>query len=65
MRKHPFYGTEHDNSYIGDIIRFIDEHAGLRPHEKDVLVNRLTERPTADELSMAYQPQPPTETASP
>lgn len=52
MRKYPHYGTANDNSFIGDIVRFIDQHAHLKPFEKDLLVNRITERYTADSVEV-------------
>lgn len=52
MRKHPHYGTANDNSFIGDIVRFIDQHAHLKPFEKDLLVNRITERYTGDSVEV-------------
>lgn len=52
MRKYPHYGTANDNSFIGDIVRFIDQHAHLKPFEKDLLVNRITERYTGDSVEV-------------
>jgi hypothetical protein len=42
MRTHKHYGTPQDNSFIGDIVRCIAEHGGLRDWEKDLLINRIT-----------------------
>lgn len=42
MRNHKHYGTPQDNSFIGDIVRFIAQHGGLRDWEKDLLINRIT-----------------------
>jgi len=42
MRNHKHYGTPQDTSFIGDIVRCIAEHGGLRDWEKDLLINRIT-----------------------
>lgn len=42
MRNHKHYGTPQDTSFIGDIVRFIAEHGGLKDWEKDLLINRIT-----------------------
>ena len=42
MRNHKHYGTPQDTSFIGDIVRFIAEHGGLKEWEKDLLINRIT-----------------------
>jgi len=53
MRNHKHYGTPEDNSFIGDIVRYIDGHGGFKDWEKDLLFNRLTEAVTADEVDHA------------
>lgn len=58
MRTNPFYGTEDDNSDVGEIIQFIDRQSHLSAVHKDLFVNRLTQRPTDEELAIARQPQP-------
>ena len=52
MRKYPHYGTANDNSFIGDIVRAIDQHEHLKPFEKDLLVNRITERYTGGSVEV-------------
>jgi hypothetical protein len=42
MRNHKHFGTPQENSFIGDIVRCIAEHGGLREWEKDLLINRIT-----------------------
>ena len=42
MRNHKHFGTPHDTSFIGDIVRFIADHGGLKDWEKDLLINRIT-----------------------
>lgn len=42
MRNHKHFGTPQDTSFIGDIVRFIAEHGGLKDWEKDLLINRIT-----------------------
>ena len=42
MRTNKHYGTPQDTSFIGDIVRFIAEHGGLKDWEKDLLINRIT-----------------------
>lgn len=47
------YGDEHDNSRVGEIVRFVKAQSGLSDIEKQVLVNRLSKRPTAEESDAA------------
>ena len=42
MRNHKHFGTPQDTSFIGDIVRFIADHGGLKDWEKDLLINRIT-----------------------
>ena len=42
MRNHKHLGTPQDTSFIGDIVRCISRHGGLRDWEKDLLINRIT-----------------------
>ncbi len=42
MRTNKNYGSPEDNSFIGDIVRYIDGHGGLKDWEKDLLINRIT-----------------------
>lgn len=55
-----FYGSENDNSYVGDIVRFIDGHPGLKPFEKDLFVNRLTVKSdgNSEEMKVAQRTDP-------
>ena len=42
MRTNKHYGSPEDKSFIGDIVRYIDSHGGLKDWEKDLLINRIT-----------------------
>ena len=58
MRNHKHFGTPQDTSFIGDIVRFIAEHGGLRDWEKDLLINRVTapiDEPEAPEVVRAKE----------
>jgi hypothetical protein len=43
------YGDQSDNSYVGEVVKFINAHPAMSDIEKRILVNRIIQKPTQQE----------------